>query len=143
MPGGAALKYYPSVIIELKRKDLIRKGENIIGLQIQANFTKNRFGAPYRKALFNLYFGEGIRKSEEAVEVAKDLGIISGKGWYTYPITATETGRLQGIENVTNWYKDNPEAFAYLESLVKDSFKSAKESVVESDDEESIDDNEE
>lgn len=143
MPGGAALKYYPSVIIELKRKDLIRKGENIIGLQIQANFTKNRFGAPYRKALFNLYFGEGIRKSEEAVEVAKDLGIISGKGWYTYPITANETGRLQGIENVTNWYKDNPEAFAYLESLVKDSFKSAKENVIESDDEETIDNNEE
>lgn len=136
MPGGSAIKYYPSTIIELKRKELLRKGDNIIGLEIQANFTKNRFGSPYRKAHYKLYFGEGIRKSDEAVEVAKDLGIISGKGWYIYPISPTETGKLQGLESVINWYKDNPEAFAYLESLVVESFKKSKTTVVESEDEE-------
>ena len=64
------------------------------------------------------------------------MGIISGKGWYIYPISPTETGKLQGLESVINWYKDNPEAFAYLESLVVDSFKKSKTTVVESEDEE-------
>lgn len=123
MPGGQAMKYYPSMTIDLKRKELVKKGDDFIGMDVQANFIKHRFGAPFTKAVYRLYYGEGIRRSDEAVEVAKDLGIIVGKGWYTFPISATETERLQGIENVINWYKEHPEAFAYLESLVIASFK--------------------
>ena len=123
MPGGQAMKYYPSMTIDLKRKELVKKGDDFIGMDVQANFIKHRFGAPFTKAVYRLYYGEGIRRSDEAVEVAKDLGIIVGKGWYTFPISATETERLQGIENVINWYKEHPEAFAYLESLVNASFK--------------------
>ena len=135
IPGGNAMKFYPSVTIELKRTDLIKKGDDYIGQTVRANFIKNRFGAPYKKADYNLYYGEGIRKSEEAVEVAKELGIISGKGWYIYPINANETGRLQGIENVINWYKDNPEAFDYLESLVLNYFNNKVIEEVETDEE--------
>ena len=123
MPGGQAMKYYPSMTIDLKRKELVKKGDDFIGMDVQANFIKHRFGAPFTKAVYRLYYGEGIRRSDEAVEVAKDLGIIVVKGWYTFPISATETERLQGIENVINWYKEHPEAFAYLESLVIASFK--------------------
>ncbi len=123
MPGGQAMKYYPSMTIDLKRKELVKKGDDFIGMDVQANFIKHRFGAPFTKAVYRLYYGEGIRRSDEAVEVAKDLGIIVGKGWYTFPISTTETERLQGIENVINWYKEHPEAFAYLESLVIASFK--------------------
>ena len=80
----------------------VKKGDDFIGMDVQANFIKHRFGAPFTKAVYRLYYGEGIRRSDEAVEVAKDLGIIVGKGWYTFPISATETERLQGIENVIN-----------------------------------------
>ena len=135
VPGGNAMKFYPSVSIELKRSDLIKKGDEYIGQTVRANFIKNRFSNPYKKCDYNLYYGEGIRKSEEAVEVAKELGIISGKGWYIYPINANETGRLQGIENVINWYQENPQAFAYLESLVLNYFNNKVIEEVETDEE--------
>lgn len=141
IPGGNAMKFYPSVNIELKRTDLIKKGDGYIGQTVRANFVKNRFATPYKKADYDLYYGEGIRKSNEAVEVAKDLGIIQGKGWYTYPIAEGETERLQGIENVINWYKENPVAFEYLEGLVINSFKKTK--VVETPEEEELEDDSE
>lgn len=131
IPGGNALKFYPSVNIELKRKDLIKKGDDYIGQVVQANFIKNRFGHPYRKTEYKLYYGEGIRKSEEVVEVAKDLGLISRSGaWYTFPISETETERTQGMDNVINYYTSNINAFNYIESLVKDSFKVKREATV-------------
>lgn len=134
------MKFFPSVNIEIKRTDLIKKGEEYIAQTVRANFVKNRFSTPYKKVNYNLYFGEGIRKSEEAVEVAKELGIITGKGWYVFPISETETEKRQGLENVINWYQDNPEAFKYLESLVLAYFNSNKSSVVEEDDGDSEDD---
>ena len=118
------MKFFPSVNIELKRVDLIKKGDDYNGQTVRANFVKNRFSTPYKKCDYNLYYGEGIRKSEEAVEVAKEIGIISGKGWYVIPVSSTETEKIQGLENVINWYQDNPEAFAYLESLVINHFRS-------------------
>lgn len=134
MPGGQAMKYYPSVTIDLKRKELQKKGDDFISADIQANFIKNRFGLPFAKAVYRLVFGEGIKKDIEVVEVAKELGIIEGKNWYTFPISATETNRLQGIQNVIDWYKENPEAFAYLENLVISSFvKNKVETISEED----------
>lgn len=124
VPGGNAMKFYPSVSIEIKRVDLIKKGDQYIGQTVRANFVKNRFSNPYKKCDYNLYYGEGIRKSEEAVEVAKELGIIVGKGWYVIPVSENETEKIQGMENVINWYEENPEAFAYLEKLVLAHFQS-------------------
>lgn len=127
-----ALKFYPSVNIELKRKDLIKKGDNYIGQVVQANFVKNRFGQPYRKAEYNLYYGEGIRKSEEAFEVAVDLGIITrGGAYYTFPLANGTTNRLMGKDNVNTYYQDNPLDFKYLEQLVVSSFKLKATDVVE------------
>ena len=133
MSGGAAMKYYPSMTIDLKRKELIKKGDNVIGILVQANFLKHRFGAPYTKAEYNLYFGEGIRKSDEACEVAKDKGFIERRGaWYTFPKADGTTDRTQGMESVINYYRENPVDFKYLEDLVINSFKSEK--VIEAED---------
>lgn len=142
MSGGAAMKYYPSMTIDLKRKELIKKSDEVIGITVQANFLKHRFGAPYTKAEYNLYFGQGIRKSDEACEVAKDKGFITRAGaWYTFPKADGTTDRTQGMENVINYYKDNPEDFQYLENLVISSFK--KEKVTEApDDQDFLEDEE-
>lgn len=130
LPGGQAVKFYPSVNIELKRKDLIGKQDHWIGQNIQANFVKNRFGSPYKKAEFKLYYGEGIRKGEEAVEVAADLGIISrGGAWYTFPLADGTTARLQGMASVQEYYDLHPADFANLDSLVLKSFEKTKEVV--------------
>ena len=97
---------------------------------IQANFVKNRFGSPYKKAEFNLYYGEGIRKSDEAVEVAYEKGMIIRAGaWYTFPLADGTTDRTQGMANVIEYYKDSPVDFDYLEKRVIQSF--AKVAVVE------------
>lgn len=124
LPGGGSPKYYPSVTIDLKRKDLYKKGEDYIGMMVQANFTKNRFANPYQKAEYNLYFGEGIRKADEAVEVAYDKGFITRAGaWYTFPKADGTTDRTQGMASVIEYYKDNPEDFSSLEASVIKSFK--------------------
>lgn len=140
MSGGASMKYYPSMTIDLKRKDIIKKSDEVIGITVQANFLKHRFGAPYTKAEYNLYFGEGIRKADEAVEVARDKGFITrGGAWYTYPLADGSTERSQGIESVISYYKENEGDFKYLEDIVKESFKKTK--VVETiEDEEILDD---
>lgn len=139
MPGGAALKYYPSMTIDLKRKELIKKSDDVIGMDVQANFIKHRFGSPYTKAVYKLYYGEGIRKADEAAEVALDLGIIvRGGAWYTFPLADGTTERIQGMANVIEYYKDHPLDFDNLENLVVSSFKkTAKET------EEIIDEDEE
>lgn len=140
LPGGGSPKYYPSVTIDLKRKDLLKKGDTYTGMTVQANFTKNRFSNPYQKAEYNLYFGEGIHKSDEAVEVALDKGLITrGGAWYTFPLADGTTERTQGMANVIEYYKDHPEDFKYIEQLVINSFKKARENVVEQDDEEQED----
>lgn len=140
MPGGAALKYYPSMTIDLKRKELVKKSEDVIGMDVQANFIKHRFGSPYTKAVYRLYYGEGVRKSDEACEVALDLGIITrGGAWYTFPLADGTTDRTQGMANVIQYYKDNPEDFSNLETLVINSFK--KNVIVETPEEELEEDN--
>lgn len=132
LPGGQAVKFYPSVNVELKRKELIGKSDNWIGQVVQANFVKNRFGSPYKKAEFKLYYGEGIRKREEAVEVAADIGIITrGGAWYTFPLADGTTSRLQGMASVQEYYDLHPEDFDHLDSLVVKSFESKREAVVE------------
>lgn len=130
IPGGNAMKFYPSVNIEIKRVDLIKKGEDYIGQTVRANFVKNRFSNPYKKCDYNLYYGEGIRKSEEACEVAKEMGIIIRAGsWYTIPLANGFTNRLQGMESVIGYYNENPIDFESLEKLVISSF--TKKDIVE------------
>lgn len=132
MPGGAALKYYPSMTIDLKRKELVKKGEDFIGMDVQANFIKHRFGSPYTKTVYRLYYGEGIRKADEATEVALDLGIITrGGAWYTFPLANGSTERIQGMANVIEYYKDNYLDFINLEQLVINSFKKQVQEIVE------------
>lgn len=136
LPGGQAVKFYPSVNIELKRKELIGKPDAWIGQMIQANFVKNRFGSPYKKAEFKLYYGEGIRKRDEAVEVAIDLGLISrGGAWYTFPLADGTTSRLMGREAVIEYYGQNPTDFDFIEKLVIESFKKNRTTIVETDQE--------
>ena len=135
MPGGAATKYYPSVTIDLKRQDLIKKGENYIGMVVQANFIKNRFGNPYAKEEYELMYGIGIPLKKEILDVAVSLGIVSkGGSWFTGP-TVDSTIRLQGLANLASYYEDNPQDFDILEKLVKEAMQASRKTVVESPDE--------
>lgn len=123
-PGGNAIKFYPSLRIELKRIALLTKGDNNIGQTVRVNLVKTRFGFPYSKTDINLYFGKGIDKNEEILEVSIDKGIITrGGAYYTFPINETETTKLMGKEAVGRFLEDNPATKAYLEKLVIESLK--------------------
>lgn len=136
MPGGASTKYYPSVTIDLKRQDLLKKGENYIGMKVQANFIKNRFGNPYAKEEYELLYGIGIPLKKEIIEVAVSLGLITkGGSWFTGPLANGDTKRMQGLSNLAEFYEDSSEDFDFLENLVKNEMKRSNSSVVESEEE--------
>lgn len=131
------MKYYPSVTIDLKRIDIIKKGEIVIGQTIRANFLKNRFGSPYAKADFNLYYGIGIKKDDELIEVAVEKKIIKqGGAWYTITLRDGSTERAQGKNGVAAFYEEHPEEFDYLRTLVLSTFNNKVEEVEESDEDE-------
>lgn len=119
-PGGNAVKFYPSIRLELKRVGLLTKGDNNIGQTIRVNAVKHRFGYPYSKTDINLYFGKGINKQEEILEVALDKGLITrGGAYYTFPVDASgETMKVMGKEAVGNYLAENQTTMDYLESLV-------------------------
>lgn len=118
-PGGNAVKFYPSLRMEVKRVGLLTKGDDNIGQTVRANLVKNRFGAPYKKTDINIYFGKGVNKSEEILEVSLEKGIISrGGAYYTIPLANGETTRVMGKEAVANHLEANPEDKAALEKLV-------------------------
>lgn len=140
-PGGNAVKFYPSIRLELKRVGLLTKGDNNIGQTIRVNAVKHRFGYPYSKTDINLYFGKGINKQEEILEVALDKGLITrGGAYYTFPIDSSgETMKVMGKEAVANYLIDNPSSNEYLESLVIQALTpKRKEPVVESEETEKL-----
>lgn len=117
------MKYYPSVTIDLKRIELIKKGDKNIGQVVRANFLKNRFGSPYAKVDFNLYYGIGIKKDDELIEVAVAKGLIKqGGAWYTIYLRDGSTERTQGKNGVAAYYEENPEEFDYLRDQVLATF---------------------
>lgn len=140
-PGGNAVKFYPSMRLELKRVGLLTKGDNNIGQTIRVNAIKHRFGYPYSKVDINLYFGKGINKQEEILEVALDKGIITrGGAYYTFPIDASgETMKVMGKEAVGSYLAENQITMDYLETLVIESLTpKRKEPIAESEETEKL-----
>lgn len=140
-PGGNAVKFYPSIRLELKRVGLLTKGDNNIGQTIRVNAVKHRFGYPYSKVDINLYFGKGINKQEEILEVALDKGLITrGGAYYTFPIDASgETMKVMGKEAVSNYLAENQSTMDYLESLVIEALTpKRKEPIVEAEETEEL-----
>lgn len=143
-PGGNAVKFYPSLRMEIKRIGLLTKGDDNIGQTIRANLVKNRFGAPYRKTDINIYFGKGIDKNEEILEVAIEYKIITrGGAYYTIPLADGSTTKVMGKEAVANHLDANPQDKVHLEKLVIECIKPKKGTVEELPETEKLEDTKE
>ena len=121
--GGNALKFYASVRLDIRRVTQIKDGDQAVGNQTRVKVVKNKVAPPFRKAEFEIRFGEGISKIGEIIDLGVDLNIIKKSGsWFSYG----ETKLGQGREAVKGVLKDNPELAEELEIKIMDAIKNKK-----------------
>lgn len=114
--GGNALKFYSSVRLDIRRVTSIKDGDQVIGNQVRVKIVKNKVAPPFRKAEFEITFGEGISKIGEIVDLGVQYGIIQKSGsWFSY----NGTKLAQGRDATKAMIKDNPELAEELEGLIK------------------------
>ena len=113
--GGNALKFYASVRIDIRGSQPIKDGEEVLGKLTKVKVVKNKVAPPFRKAEFDIMFGEGISHSGEIIDLGAELGIIKKSGsWYSY--NDTKLGQGRDADKVC--IKDNPELAEELEGLI-------------------------
>lgn len=114
--GGNALKFYASVRIDVRRKEVIKEAQNIIGNRVRAKIVKNKVAPPFKEVEFDIMYNEGISKIGDLIDVGTDLGIIQKSGsWYTY-----EGERVQGREGLRKILLENPDVAQELEAKVRE-----------------------
>ena len=113
--GGNALKFYASVRLDIRRVTSIKDGDNVIGNQVRVKIIKNKVAPPFRKAEFEIMFGEGISKVGEIVSLGVEYNIIKKSGsWFSYG----DTKLGQGNEAVKTMLADNPELCEEIETKI-------------------------
>ena len=118
--GGNALKFYASVRIDIRPGTPIKDGDTILGKQTKVKVVKNKVAPPFRRAEFDIMFGEGISRSGEIIDLGAEYGIIKKSGsWYSY----NETKLGQGRDACKQVIQDNPELAEELEGLIFEAMK--------------------
>ena len=137
--GGNALKFYASVRLDIRRVTSLKDGDNVIGNHVRVKVVKNKVAPPFRKAEFDIMFGEGISRTGEILDLSVAYDIIEKSGsWFSYKGSKLAQGR----DAVKNLLRDNPELCDELSSQIKEAMLSGapvknpkKESKEESKDE--------
>ena len=113
--GGNALKFYASVRLDIRKIGQLKDGEEVIGNQVRVKVVKNKVAPPFRKAEFDLMFGEGISKTGELVDLGVEAGILTKAGsFYSY-----EGNKLaQGRDAVKKVLKENPDLADEIEAKI-------------------------
>lgn len=114
--GGNALKFYSSVRLDIRRIGQLKEGDEIQGNRTRVKVVKNKLAPPFRKAEFDILYGQGISKAGEVIDLGVDLEILKKSGsWFSYG----ETRLGQGREAVKNLMRDNPELAEEVEAKIK------------------------
>ncbi|MCQ2225012.1 MAG: recombinase RecA [Paludibacteraceae bacterium] len=120
--GGNALKFYASVRLDIRKIGQLKDGENVIGNQTRVKIVKNKVAPPFRKAEFDIMFGEGISKIGELIDMGVEFGIIKKSGsWFSYG----ESKLAQGRDATKDLLRDNPELADEIEVKVREAAKKA------------------
>jgi recombination protein RecA len=118
--GGNALKFYASVRVDIRRTSQLKEGEEIIGSRTRAKIVKNKLAPPFKKADFDILYGEGISQLGEIVDLGVDFEIIKKSGsWFSYG----DTKLGQGRDAVKQIIKDNPELYDELKAKISAALK--------------------
>lgn len=118
--GGNALKFYASVRIDIRSSSTIKDGEEVLGRRTKVKVVKNKVAPPFRRAEFDIMFGEGISKSGEIIDLGVENGVIQKSGsWFSY-----DGAKLaQGRDAAKRVIQDNPELAEELEAKIMDALR--------------------
>jgi recombination protein RecA len=115
--GGNALKFYASVRIDIRRASVIKDGEEQLGTRTKVKVVKNKVAPPFKKAEFDIMFGEGISKLGEIIDLGVDYEIIKKSGsWFSYGDRKIGQGR----DSVKEALKSDPALMEEIELRVRD-----------------------
>lgn len=121
--GGNALKFYASVRLDIRRVTSIKDGENVLGNHVRVKVVKNKVAPPFRKAEFDILFGQGINKVGEVLDLGVDYNIINKSGsWFSY--NGSKLG--QGRDATLALLRDNPELSEEIEKLIMEKIKESE-----------------
>ena len=122
--GGNALKFYASVRLDVRRTSQIKDGEEALGNRTRVKVVKNKMAPPFKKAEFDIVFGEGISHVAEIADLAIEFDIIHKSGsWFSY-----QGEKLaQGLASVKQLLKDNVELCDEIENQVREALKAVKD----------------
>ena len=122
--GGNALKFYASVRIDVRRVTQLKDGEEAMGNRTRVKVVKNKMAPPFKKAEFDIVYGEGISKVGEVIDLGVEYNVISKSGsWFSY----NDQKLAQGREATKQLLKDNPELCEEIEAKLRDALKAAKD----------------
>ena len=122
--GGNALKFYASVRLDIRRTTQIKDGEEALGNHVKVKVVKNKMAPPFKKAEFDIVFGEGISHSSELVDLGVELGIITKSGsWFSY----NDAKLAQGREAAKKVMQDNPELADEIEAKIRAALKNIQD----------------
>ena len=122
--GGNALKFYASVRIDVRKVTQLKDGEDPTGNRTRVKIVKNKMAPPFRKAEFDIVFGEGISKIGEIVDLGVEFDIIKKSGsWFSYG----DARLAQGREAVKKLLMDNPELCEEIEGRIREAMKNIED----------------
>ncbi len=121
--GGNALKFYASIRLDIRKVNQIKEGDEVIGNRVKVKVVKNKVAPPFRRAEFDIIYGEGISRIFEIIDLAVEFNIIKKSGsWFSYG----ETKLGQGRDSVKRLLVDNPELAEELAVKIKEALKTTK-----------------
>lgn len=120
--GGNALKFYASVRIDIRSSTSLKDGDDVLGRHTKVKVVKNKVAPPFRRAEFDIMFGEGISRASEIIDLGVEYGIIQKSGaWFSYDGSKLAQGRDQAKRVI----QDNPELAEELEEKIMEALKNA------------------
>ncbi len=124
--GGRALKFYSSVRIDIRRKDKVSAGSEVIGNHVLAKVVKNKVAPPFKEAEFDIIFGKGINHTGELIDMSAAINVVDKAGaWYSYNGEKIGQGRNSAIE----YLNTHPEIAEEIENKIKDHYLKKKEKI--------------
>lgn len=115
-PGGRALKFYSTIRLDIRRNEQLKMGDGVVGNKTTIKVVKNKVAPPFKTAVVDIMYGEGVSREGEVLDLAVEASIVDKTGaWYSYQ--GEKLG--QGKENVKLLLKDNPELRAEIETKVR------------------------